>query len=121
RLGVDDVNRPIGTIGEIIRMSSLIDPADVEGVHSAGCVIGWAHGDRDRFEQPYRPSIRLSLVLSLIAPRGIPAPEQDRSDRSRQSREPEISLGLSTGKGGKHDLQLSIHSGLPFYSVNSHH
>src|SRR5207249_5811327 len=36
RLGVDDVDGHIGTIGKIVFLSCLVDPADIEGIQTAG-------------------------------------------------------------------------------------
>src|SRR5262249_61431272 len=68
RLGIDDVNDYIGTIGEIVGLGRLVVPTNIKGVQGAGRVIRGTHGDRNGLEQPDGSLI----TLALICPRSRP-------------------------------------------------
>src|SRR5262245_33613692 len=86
RLGVDDVNGHIRTIGEVVGLGRLVDETDIKGVQLAIRGIRGGPGDRNRLEQ----SDGAIIILSPSGQRKVAGQQHTRGDRHRQSREPEI-------------------------------
>jgi hypothetical protein len=103
-LGVDNVNHRIGTIGEIILMRPLIDPANVEGVQTAGRIGRVHYGDRNRSEQPDGPSIRFSLVS---VPRSCSTRYQGLAAGPRQPQPQKPMLQVEMLRGGYAALEAT--------------
>jgi len=101
RLGVDDVNGHIRTIGEVVGLGRLVDETDIKGVQLAIRGIRGGPGDRNRLEQ----SDGAIIILSPSGQRKVAGQQHTRGDRHRQSREPEIFPEY----GAQHTVLLKAH------------